>query len=330
MCTAVQIKNSGIYFALLACILLGISIKWDKPKKKERIITIASPVLSMWFWHAHCGYVFSEGSVTKHAMTVQNYRNVFSQKAEHDIASVLNGIVKFSFTGKELYYLCFFLAVGGILACFAGIAMQKKYFKILLASAVIYITYMVGVAFMYLFSMPGEEALNLAGIDRYRKTIFILIYYLMAAFLLELASTVEDKKKSWGCMTGLYLALAVIWRGEWGKAFPTIYEQSVDERRNQVETVIKDSELSSCNSAQSSYLICAPADSDVSYMWHLGRFFFGTDKVSSRVISEKSDLEDAENYEYILIVDQENEFISQWIQDNYPDKMGNPVISTVK
>ena len=48
-------------------------------------------------------------------------------------------------------------------------------------------------------------------------------------------------------------------------------------------------------------------------MWYLGRFLFGTDKVSARVISEKSGLEDAENYEYILILDQENEFIGQWV-----------------
>lgn len=330
LCTAVQIKNSGIYFVLLACILLGISIKWDKSKKKERILTIVSPFLSLWFWHAHCSYVFADGSVTKHAMTAQNYRNVFSQKDENDIMSILSGIIQFSFTGKELYYLCFFLVMGGVLVCFAGVAMQKKYLKILLASAVIYITYMVGVAFMYLFSMPGEEALNLSGIGRYRKTIFILLYYFLVVFLLELTSAAENKRKSRIFMAGVYLALAVVWRGEWGKAFPTIFDQTVDERRSLVEEAIKDSELLSCNLPQSSYLICASADGDVSYMWHLGRFLFGTDKVSARVISEKSSLEDAENYEYILILDQENEFIGQWVRDNYPEQKGSPVISTVK
>lgn len=330
LCTAVQIKNSGIYFALLACILLGISIKWDKSKKKERILTIVSPFLSLWIWHAHCSYVFADGSVTKHAMTAQNYRNVFSQKEENDIISILSGIVRFSFTGKELYYLCFFMVMGGALACFAGAAMQKKYLKFLLASAGIYFAYMVGVTFMYLFSMPGEEALNLSGIDRYRKTIFILLYYLLFVFLLELMSAVENKKKSRICMAGIYLAVVVVWRGEGGKVFPTIFDQIVEGPRHLLEEVIEESELLSCSSPQSSYLICASEDREAGYMWHLGRFLFGTDKVSARVISEKSGLEDAENYEYILILDQENEFIGRWVRDNYPEQNGNPVISTVK
>lgn len=328
LCTAVQIKNSGIYFVLLACILLGVSIKSDRSRMKERLVAIASPFFSLWLWHAHCSYVFSSGSVTKHAMTVQNYRNVFSQKAESDIASVLNGIVKFTFTGKELYDMCFFLVLSGILACAAGSG--KKYLKILLASAVIYITYMAGVAGMYLFSMPGEEALNLSGIGRYRKTIFILLYYFLFVFLLELMSAAEKRKKSWICIAGIYFALAAVWRGEWGKAFPTIFDQTVDERRNLVEEAIKDSDLLSESSVQASYLICASADSDVSYMWHLGRYLFGTDKVSSRVITEQSDLEDAGNYEYILILDPENEQIGQWILEYYPDQEKSPVISTAR
>lgn len=274
--------------------------------------------------------MFADGSVTKHAMTAQNYRNVFSQKEENDIISILSGIVRFSFTGKELYYLCFFMVMGGALACFAGAAMQKKYLKFLLASAGIYFAYMVGVTFMYLFSMPGEEALNLSGIDRYRKTIFILLYYLLFVFLLELMSAVENKKKSRICMAGIYLAVVVVWRGEGGKVFPTIFDQIVEGPRHLLEEVIEESELLSCSSPQSSYLICASEDREAGYMWHLGRFLFGTDKVSARVISEKSGLEDAENYEYILILDQENEFIGRWVRDNYPEQNGNPVISTVK
>lgn len=330
LCTAVQIKNSGIYFVALTCILFGMSMwrdkhgrKSDRTMKLYKIFTMASPFVSVYLWHAHCSYVFSTGSMTKHAMTLQNYKNVYSQKMAEDIDNILKSVFQFFFSGKQLYMLILFISIIGLMSFFVGVKMRNQYFRIVLACAVIYVTYMVGTAGMYLFSMPGGEATSLAGIGRYRNTIFIAIYYLFLLFSMVIISSIEDIKKCWSYMAGIYAALFIVWGGEGGKFFPTIFEYTPDETRCWMEQVVEEYGLPS----GASYLICGLDAGEGDFMWHLCHYGLWSDNVLWLSVTEKSQLdENAGNFEYILVKDGDNPYIQEWIEEKYPKQKGKPVI----
>ena len=257
LCTVIQIKNSGIYFVALACIMIAVSFKNDKKKYKQKLAAVASPFVSLYLWQMHCDYVFVDGSVTKHAMTVENYKNIFSQKTGDNIKTLLESVLKFSISGKELKYILLCLGMAGVLAFFVlDKQNRKKYIYIILGSASIYITYMLGMAGMYLISMPAGEAENLSGAVRYRNTIFIAIYYILSLFLLTMISSIEHTKKKRIYLAGTYMMLLIVWGAGIGSySFPTIFRNElVSDRRDWVEKAVHDNNIPS----GSSYIICVP------------------------------------------------------------------------
>ncbi len=307
----------------MAYVLIGISLKKDKNNRKLKIFTMTAPILSLYLWKWHCDYVFLDGSLTKHAMTVENYQNVFSQKTGEQIESILSNVIKYSFGGREFIYILLFLVIIGIMSILIDIQNRKVYMKLVFSSVFLYITYMIGIAFMYLFSMPIQEAQGLAGIDRYRKTIFIAVYYLLMLFSLILVSSIESIKKGWRYLLGIYLPL-IIWIGEWrGKPFPIIFNSGSEGMRIEIEQVIKENQVPN----ESSCIVCVSSEDFVGYVYYLCRYLLWTEDISTRVISDASQFSDVENYQYVLIYDKDNKLIQDWIKNNYPNQEGKVAIS---
>lgn len=328
--TALQIKNSGIYFVAIACILFGFSMwcdrhgkKPDKKMKLYKIVTMAAPFVSLYLWHAHCNYIFSAGSTTKHAMTLQNYKNVYSNKSEDDIANIIENVFQFFLSGKQLYILLLFIVIIGILSFFLGVKMRNQYLRLVLVCTIIYMVYIVGTAGMYLFSMPGGEATGLSGIGRYRNTIFVAIYYLFLLFSMLVISSVKEMKRSWFYLAGIYAALFIVWGREGGKSFPTIFEYTPDETRAWLEQVVEEYEVPS----GASYLICVSEAGEGDFLWHLCHYGLWSDNVLWLSVTEKSQLdENAGNFKYILVKDGDNPYIQEWIEEKYPKQKGKSVI----
>ena len=320
LCTTVQIKNSGIFFAALAFVLILISLKYEKGDIWQKAAAIVSPLLSIYLWQAHCKYVFDNASVSKHAMTVENYSSVFAAKSDGVIQSILSQLLNVSVTDKNLYFLLAFLAVLGI-SCFMLVpALKKQYFKMVSASAGVYVLYMVGVFFMYLFSMPEPEAVKLAGITRYVKTVYIAIYYLVILMSVSMISAVESGKKKWICTVVAFAMMIVSWRGTEGK-FPTIFEATSAKQRIWFEQAIKDNNVEN----GSSYIICT-SQNNAGYAYYLCKYLLSSSDISTRTVSEPSQLEDTEGYKYMFLYDSENEMIQEWVKENYPEQAGNQVI----
>ncbi len=297
----------------------------DRFSVKNKILTMAAPFVSLFLWHAHCNYVFSAGSTTKHAMTLQNYQNVFSQKTKDDITAICANVFKFSISGKELCDMLLFVGIIGTLSFFLGSQVWKRYLKLIFISIVIYITYMTGVVGTYLFSMGGGEAVGLSGIARYRGTVFIAIYYLFLIFSMTIASSIENKKKGWIYLFGIYAVLLVVWANEGRKTLSSTikYNYSVDNTRMLFDQKIKEYHVPT----GASCLICAPSDGQGNYIWNMCRYLLWTDKVSSLSVTQKSELDDiAGYYEYILIFDENNSYIQEWIRENYSEQQGKTVI----
>lgn len=329
LCTSIQIKNSGIFFVAIACIIILISLKHQKTSYPQKIITVLSPFLSLYLWKAHCNYLFASASTTKHAMTVDNYKNVFASKTKEEMDAMLHDIFYYSVTGKELYHLLAFLLCIGLLAFLANAEIRKKYYKLFVTTVAIYVSYMIGMGLMYLFSMPGAEATNLAGIGRYRRTIFTAIYYLLLLFSLKTISVIEDRKKRWFYLAAVYAMLIVNWRVEKG-AFTTIFAKSSSDTRLDTRLWIQQAIDDYRVPDRGCYLICVSPDDMGGYMYFVCRYILSSKNVTYRVITESSQLDDAGNYDYMFIHDEENEIIREWTESNYPHQIENSVIKIAR
>lgn len=323
LCTAVQIKNSGMFFVMIALAILLISLKRRETGKRQVFAVMASPFASLFLWKAHCDYVFSAAASSKHAMTVENYKAVFSSKTGDDIKNIFFGVLEYSVTGRRLYFLLGFLAVLGIFSLLVGDGVGKRYLRVLAASAGLYVTYMVGTFFLYIFSMPGREAIGLAGISRYQNTIFIAIYYLVMVMSLMNIAVMGNRKKEWIYLAVVLGVLLVSWRGVNG-GFATIFEsrEYSDSERQWFQQAIREKHVL----GGQKYIVCVPGEGDVGYAYYMCRYLLDPDQISVRVIQESDQLADFSSYDYIFVYDKENEVINDWVSETYPEQEGNHVV----
>lgn len=329
LCTAVQIKNSGIYFAAIGCILIFASFfQAGKRMNGKGLVTMAAPFLSLYLWKAHCSYVFAAASLSKHAMTADNYKQVYSSKTPEDINLIVKELLRFAISGRDLYRLIGFIVLAGLLLLFLDRSFKKKYGYFLCSSLVLYVTYMAGMLLMYLYSMPGGEATTLAGSWRYRSTIFIAIYYLMAVMVVQCISDIEAKISGGGYYGIAMLALLIaIWRMQ-GGAFVTIFPTTnTAEQRLWFENAISENAVD----LNKSYVVCVPPDTnDAGYTYFLCKYLLGSNNVATRAVTEEAQTEDLQNYDYIFFYDSKNDIMNNWAEANYPEQAGKTVVTIAR
>lgn len=331
LCTTMQIKNSGIYFVVIGCIMILVkSFKVKRQLTWKELLTVLFPFLSLYFWKTHCSYVFSAASVSKHAMTAENYKQVYSSKTIGDIKLIVRGMFQFSVSGKELYYLIGFMAFTGVLVFFMKKDFMKKYACYFAASAFLYLTYMIGMLFMYLFSMPGGEATTLASSGRYRQTIFVAIYYLITVMVVQCISEIEKnyQRRVYGIV--MLVGLTALWRVQSGRFVTFFTLNNPQERlwlqeRLWFENAIRENSVAS----NQSYAVCIPSE-DSGYAYYLCRYLLYSDNISVRVVTEKAQTEEFKNYNYIFFYDNGNEILNDWVEAEYPDQVGRTVITTAR
>ena len=328
LCTAIQIKNSGVFFVALSCVVIITAVIRYKMDWRSGAAACISPFISLYLWQAHCAYVFSAGLTTKHAMSISNYINNFSSKTQEDITVILEKIRSILVGGKEFFFLIGFLVVVTVLSVIFIRQGYKRIIEVWAVCVSIYVIYMLGMFFMYLFSMPTAEATVLDGWPRYRRTIFVALYYIIMWFLLCEFSQIESRKKRYAALFVTVLVLVITWRYERGSfvtifSSPSAHENDLAERRAWIENAIEEYGIPS----NKSYIICSP-NGDGGYTWVLCRYLFNSNssQVSSRNIKEENQLKDAAQYDYVILYDSENEIIKQWVAENYPDQIDQDVI----
>jgi len=318
-----QIKNSGIYFVAVGCVMIFVwRFKTGKRVSWREVLTVSAPFLSLYLWKTHCSYMFSAASMSKHAMTADNYKQVYSSKTAEDVKQIVRGMFRFSVSGKELYCVIGVMVFAGILFFCLKKDFRKKYVCLLAVSAFLYLTYMAGMVFMYLFSMPAGEAVALAGSDRYRKTVFIVIYYLLAIMAVQCISDITKNYRGGVYGVAVFVALAVLWRVQCGQ-FTTIFISNTAQERLWFENAIRENSVE----LKQSYVVCIPAE-DSGYAYYLCKYLLYSNNISVRVVTEESQTGDLQNYNYIFFYDSSNEILNNWVKTEYPGQAGKTVITT--
>lgn len=176
------VKNTGTIYAGIG--LLFLVYQWLKNREKPLLKTgimllssISASFLPYVLWSLHMAVSF-QGVKNKFDVSTDTLNNASAGKSGEDINKIVTLFVKSALdinTRPALGVLAFHVAV--ILTMIFTITVLKKkwnLWKALIALDVVLISYYLGILALYIFSMPLDEAIRLAGFDRYASSIVVL------------------------------------------------------------------------------------------------------------------------------------------------------------
>lgn len=289
----VSIKNSGIFFA--AGIIVYFLLVCGKRNLKQAVILSAVTLVTILLWKQHVSLVFESGMTTKHSMSLANLSSTFTEKTKDDILQITDRYLKSVFTLRNEF---FYFAVGIICLLLFCIKTKKKYRSFVIKNSVfcimIYIVYQFSLLGMYLFSMPTNEAMNMASYDRYHMTILGFLVIIMLPQVMSVTFSKMQLSLAWYSVTALV---------EYASLTPDLnYLLRIDweeTERYRYEKVIEDYEVP----VRSSYLVLRN-DDDYGYSYYFYRYYLESSQVEVFTDEQLPDLgEIRDYYEYIIILD---------------------------
>lgn len=198
----VTVKNSGLLFVVVTLIIYMVFLTEEKSKWNifHLLCMVFTPFATDLLWNKHIEMVFSEAALSKHSMSLDNYQSILGSKTSSDIVSISESLFKRIFNLKfvDVQLILLMVLFLTIFFMFNYYSNKKEgdrlidytSFRLLIGISGLYITYQIGLWFMYIFSMPIKESLNLAGYARYNVTI---VAYLLGIFVINYLSENDQK-----------------------------------------------------------------------------------------------------------------------------------------
>lgn len=316
-----NVKNSGLFFCVLGLLLMWRLLRKRNESLKPLLIMALALLAVSSLWKHHCAYVFINSQMSQHAVSMEYFKMRLAERTAKDMARILRGVVSYTLTRKTLGYLAAWLAAA--LGC-AWLGGRRKHWGILAAACVgLYAAWTVALAGMYLFSMSTQEALELLSIERYCRTMDILLYYLLTAFCLSCLP--EGCWKRWAAVVVLTALAVAVWAESCG-GFATIAAppQGDTTLRERMEEMVAEYGVDTGYA----YLICDPVARG--YAMYVLRYRMNTSRVQQVAITAPEQMEIEKDYDYVFLLDTDNPILEQWVLNNYPEQAGRTVIRCIK
>lgn len=176
------IKNTGIIYAVIG--LIYLVVLWIKNKETQRLKsglyvvgTITASFFPYLLWIVHLTVRF-QGVDNKFEISADQLNSVSGGKSPEEVRQIISLFIHSVFdmsTRPAMGVFVFhFAAIGAII--FAAVVLKKKWslWKALVSLDIVLILYYIGILGLYIFSMPSDEAVVLAGFERYASSIVVL------------------------------------------------------------------------------------------------------------------------------------------------------------
>lgn len=176
------IKTSGLFFSAVVLIYYLYEmirmIPFVKRKLKLLSISLGTVVMAhlpVIYWNY---YVKTNFPVTKHEVDLSAYQSIFDAKDANVTQEILDKLLAYLMNIENLatqgFILFNLLLLVGYLVIRFALKRRNSLLKMLILGDIISALYYLGILMMFLFSMPVDEAIQLAGIERYASSIVIL------------------------------------------------------------------------------------------------------------------------------------------------------------
>ncbi len=320
-----QVKNSGIFFAILFWLWAGAQIYGARHTDKTLLRRfflwdILLPGGSVLIWQRHVRLVFPYGAWSLHAMTPQNYKQVFLGKSLDNITSVFQNAFQRIFVNDNVLWLL--VVITALLLIYAAVnrrESQKSALYQLCANWGILLFYLLGICAMYIFSMPQDQADNLAGFNRYMSTCGIFLYGINVIWLLRNVQAHNLNRKVLAGVVTAIVAAAPFWNLKTGEfrfasGFSSLLQRPQGSQVR--ETLVSCLEQFQPEKGSKKWLVYQQ-ESDSGYLYYVMRYELETDNV--RIIpsfQEYATVEDmASDGDYLLIWTPDDAS-DQFLRDN--------------
>lgn len=318
------IKSAGLLFFILNMIMLLYLFLRDQKKRASEqkswrpvLYALLIPLIAFYLWNAHTDMVFQNAHQSKHALSISRYQKELNSKSPEEITAIQKLWWETTFSSDNanakwlaLWNIC--LISLAILLFLSG----RKGYKILLSAAalfdLIFLVYVVGMYFMYLFSMPTNEALYLASYDRYLKVV--CYYFIGVGTILTLSIAVDSLNSKFVFSICLILPLILLGsqayehRDEMSSLLkPPVYAGS---RREQIELALNR------NFGEGSIMIYAPEPNSRGYTVYVLKYELLSSNFAFITTYEGKEqlIKKIKQWDYLVILD-EDEMISQIMRE---------------
>lgn len=326
----VIVKDTGILFALVP-LLFYLSVYWKKEKRSVKTVTASSltaafSLLPFFLWQLHVNerlagvnrkFGASFGQQTTGAVPKKLYGQVIQEFVEEAF--------DLSDRAFQVFILCNLAAVIAVILVKTLLKKKWKLGKALIFADILVLIYYLGILWLYLYAMPEEEALRLAGFERYAcsiMTLFAGILLLCAEQDLENSFSVgidergpyrafsspETKRYyQYGVLATLLIGINFLY-SEWnGLVF--IRESYTTSLPGIMESVTGDRWYEGSQGDTGTYLIAASDESGKVSDWsvqYVGRYFLYSDNVDVTEQIDSGNIEQiVDAYDCIIVLDRE-------------------------
>ncbi|MEK3705494.1 hypothetical protein MKY87_15460 [Paenibacillus sp. FSL R7-0198] len=330
------IKSTGIIFAAIGLIFLVYS--WLKHKQKFSwktalavVGTICGALIPYFGWSWRMATVF-QGIDNKFDVATSGIQ---AGKTPEQMRDILWTFLKAStdLTTRPVIGIVIFQLIAIAASVFAIVVLKKKWnlWKALIALDVVLLLYYAGILVLYLFSMPLDEAIVLAGFERYASSIVVLFaggLVLCAAIDLERSfhyrigevpdyqsfKTVETKGHYQKGIIGCMAVAATILLSEYN-GIVSIAQSYDTTLPYKIHAVTGDRWYSGGQEDNNRYLFYASdRDQQVTnyYMQYVGKYFLYAPHVDGIVLFYEDNMDNLlSGYDYLVVV--ETDLNAKWL-----------------
>lgn len=318
----VCIKNSGVMWVFsITLAIVVFNFRSLKIRDLVRVLCPAAvlPLIFRLLWNKHVELVFVKGNNSTHSMSVENYSNIFAGKTQEDIHSISKLFLEATFSWENRIWVIA-IAFGALIAILfffqRKLLKETQGFAVFVYAMAVYTIYQIGNYAMYLFSMPLNEALYLAGYGRYVMTIEAFMWGLLMSYMLLLLNKVAAGNMANILNSLLICAFLGLLSYEAGDALTLIrFELPVNVRevsRIHLDNIVEQNDLQ--EEKKSLIYIGGPPDRDAGYRYWMSRYVLYSPNIKTVTSKDVYELNKLNSYDYVIILEPDEAY-EGWLAD---------------
>lgn len=343
------VKNSGLFFSLIVlCIYIGTLFGGTEHsifKKAGMVISaVIGATLPIFIWILHVKQTFP---VSKHEVSISTYQQLLADKTTSEVIAIWSNfsttVLNLSTQSTQGILLTNVLLIGTWLVIHYRLKRKMSILRFWLGINVVIIGYYASILAMFLFSMPTDEALYLAGFERYTSSIVIFALGLTVFVLInEIDKNMYEQrlikrnhqgfknlktKKNYQYTTAvlLFVSTLLIFSESNGLLFnATQFDQSIPSQ-------FKKMELERIEKNSDSFLIVSTDKVAVeNYLVNfVGKYFLFSENIEGRenfMFEDQEFIELLKQYDHVVVLEEHYTF-NKLVEKNFDRSLGTGIHS---